>query len=397
MITTIQQEHRSKLFLQSAQQICYCLFALISMVDCSVVLRCACSRVRRPVVLGAALLVAATAAYGLAATDARAGAKTWEMAQADPAAAGSPLAPAAPESGAQQAATTDQAADAAASATQQQPQNMVITIRINSPGVDGPITQTNVIVAGSSGSNAASTTQNGVPGTGGAAPSQNADTGQQAGSSATASQDGAGNLVVIVRINSPGDNGPISQTNAVVAGANAANTSTTTQGQPTAGSAPAATPASGGAVAPRRSARKPAPDPPRKQPAAARPAARPAAPAPAAAPAVRHESSTTAAVDRAHAKHPAVARAHGKATRTGASSFDRGSAATPLNSVAGGAADVFHAVAPPTPIANVDSADVSQSVLYSLLVVLAAVAAFLLWPQRPEWLRPFHARTRLRG
>jgi hypothetical protein len=390
MITDHSKNKPRKLFLQFKRQICYPHFALISTVDCPVVRRSTPSPARRRMLVAAAFLVAAWASYGLAATDARAGTKTWEMNQADPTAAGSPLASAVPENDAQQAATTDQAAGAAASATQQQPTNIVITIRINSPGVDGPISQTNVIVAGASGSNAASTTQSGVPGTGGATtPGQNAATGQQAGATATASQDAAQNLVVVVRINSPGNNGPISQTNAAAAGANAANTSTTNQGQPAAGSAPAATPASGGAS--RRPARRPASDRPRKQPAAAGTTLRSSAPP--AAPAVRHESSTAAAVDRANAKHPASVRAHGKAKRAGASSFDRASAATPLKSVAGSAADVFHAVAPPTSVAKVDSADVSQPVLYSLLAVLAAVAAFLVWPQRPDWLRP----TRLRG
>ena len=41
-------------------------------------------------------------------------------------------------------ASTAQAAGAAATTTQQQPRNLVISIRINSPGNDGPISQTNV-------------------------------------------------------------------------------------------------------------------------------------------------------------------------------------------------------------------------------------------------------------
>jgi hypothetical protein len=344
------------------------------------------------VLAAAALLIAASASYGLAATDARAGTPAWDMVQADSLVAGVPEV-VQPESGAQQAATTEQAAGAAASATQQQPTNVVVTVRINSPGDDGPISQTNVVVAGSNSSNAASTTQGDVP-SAGAAPAQNAATGQEAGATATATQDAAGNLVVVVRINSPGDNGPISQTNAAVAGANAANTSTTNQGQPAAGAEPAA-PASGGAAAPRRPARRPAQERPRKQPAATSPAAGPSA-APA-APVVRHESPTAAAADRAHASHPAVARPHKKAKRAGASSFDRGRATTPLHRVAAGAADVFNAVAPRTPVAKAESADVSRSVVYSLLVVLALVATFLFWPQRPEWLRRVEPRIRLRG
>ena len=46
-----------------------------------------------------------------------------------------------------QQASTGQAAGATAAATQQQPGNLVISIRINSPGNDGPIEQTNTAAA----------------------------------------------------------------------------------------------------------------------------------------------------------------------------------------------------------------------------------------------------------
>src|SRR4249920_916561 len=58
-----------------------------------------------------------------------------------------------------QSASTQQAANAAASAVQQQPQNIVISIRINSPGNDGPITQINAGVAAAGSSNSANTGQ----------------------------------------------------------------------------------------------------------------------------------------------------------------------------------------------------------------------------------------------
>src|ERR671922_193581 len=143
---------------------CYPLFALIAIVECPAVLRRSSSRAGWRVLVVSALLLA-LAFYGLAATDARAGTRSWDMAE-------------------------------------------------------------------------------------------------------VASQDGAGNLVVIVRINSPGNNGAISQTNAAGAGANAANTSATNQGPPAAATEPPAS-ASRGAPAPRRPAPKRAAHPPRKAPAAA--------------------------------------------------------------------------------------------------------------------------------
>ena len=337
---------------------------------------------------GVGLVLLVCAAYGLAATDARASTQTSEPNDADPLAQSSP-APSNPPNGAQQAAGTAQAAGSAASATQQQPTNVVITVRINSPGDDGPITQTNVVVAGANGSNSASTNQGGDPDQ--VAPSQDATTNQQAGATATASQDAAGNLVVVVRVNSPGNNGPISQTNAAVSGANAANTSTTNQGQPTA-AAESAAPAP---AAPRPSRRR-APDPPPKQPAAAPSAPRSAAPA--AAPVVRHEAPAATAVARPHAsQHPAVVPTHRQARPAGASSFHHGSITRPLRRVAAGAADVLNAVAPSAPVARPDSANPSRDVVYSLLIVLAALAVFIVWPQRPDWLRRVYPRTRLRG
>jgi hypothetical protein len=129
-----------------------------------------------------------------------------------------------------QQASTEQAATAGAETNQQEPRNIVVSVRINSPGDDGPITQENVAVAVSDGSNDSSTAQgSGVAGPGGQAGDQQAATGQTASSTATVTQDHAGNLVISIRINSPGNNGPISQTNTAIAISNAANTSATNQ------------------------------------------------------------------------------------------------------------------------------------------------------------------------
>ncbi len=128
-----------------------------------------------------------------------------------------------------QQASTDQAADAAAAAMQQQPRNLVISIRINNPGNDGPISQTNVAGSVAGASNDGSTGQGGAPGR--QQPSQQAaTTDQAAAASASATQEQPQNIVILIRINSPGDNGPIDQSNTTVAVSNAGNVSATSQG-----------------------------------------------------------------------------------------------------------------------------------------------------------------------
>jgi hypothetical protein len=59
------------------------------------------------------------------------------------------------------AATTGQTASSAATATQQQPVNVVVIVRVNSPGKNGAVTQNNVTVAPSTAANTASSTQAG--------------------------------------------------------------------------------------------------------------------------------------------------------------------------------------------------------------------------------------------
>jgi hypothetical protein len=117
--------------------------------------------------------------------------------------------------------TTGQSASSAATATQQQPVNVVVIVRVNSPGNNGAVTQNNVAVAPSTAANTASSTQAGG--------SNAASTAQQAGATATAAQDSAGNYVITVRIDSPGANGPVNQTNGVDGSSTGTNTSNTTQ------------------------------------------------------------------------------------------------------------------------------------------------------------------------
>jgi hypothetical protein len=130
---------------------------------------------------------------------------------------------------ASQEASTAQVAGAAATTTQQQPRNLVISIRINSPGNDGPISQTNVAGSAAGASNDSSTGQGGAPGAQQAS-QQQAATDQAATAAATVTQDQPQNIVIVIRINSPGDNGPIQQTNTAVAASNTGNVSATTQG-----------------------------------------------------------------------------------------------------------------------------------------------------------------------
>jgi hypothetical protein len=334
---------------------------------------------------------------GLAANDARAGTEqAAEPAQA--VAASEAPAVIAPPAKTPEQVIADQSAGTVASATQQQPTNIVISIRVDSPGNNGPISQTNLVISDAGSSNAASTTQ-GSPADGSG---QDASTDQQAAAGATVTQDGAGNLVVVVRINSPGNNGPISQTNASVATSDAQNTSGTTQSEPT--EAPAqstgTTNTAGGKSARtsrRRPHRKVAPAAPRRETAVA------AAPAPASpvAPALTpHRSDRTAA---------GAARAHHRprhAVNAGAADRDRSAArggwlggrlnAGPLGSAVAETGDLLGTVAPRAPSgAPQPPADVSSPVLFSLIAVLALTAVFVAWSFRPERFRPKRLPTGL--
>jgi hypothetical protein len=126
-------------------------------------------------------------------------------------------------------ASTDQAATATAAATQQQPRNLVISIRINSPGNDAPISQTNVAASVAGSSNDGSTDQGSASG-GQQGSQQQATTNQAATATAAGTQEQPQNIVILIRIDSPGDNGAIEQTNTTVAISNAGNVSVTRQG-----------------------------------------------------------------------------------------------------------------------------------------------------------------------
>ena len=344
--------------------------------------------------LVAATLVVLVYALGLGSSVARAGTpQDWQtppQATAVPAptvelyptdiAPATAQAAAAPNAKSPQMVMNDQTAGAETSVNQQQPTNVVISIRIDSPGDNGPISQTNVAVGAANGTNDASTGQDGAPGGAG----QDASTNQQAGADTTVTQDGAGNLVVTVRINSPGNNGPVSQTNAAAGTSNAQNASETSQGGQSEAPAPNTAPKKAGGTSSHASRGHT----PRHERAAATTAPVSASPV-AQAPAWHGADATAASAVRAHPRHAARARAahRGRAPALGGSSADRLSA-SPLGTAIGQAGDLLGTMAPRVPLgAPRRPADVSSQVLYSLLAALGIGAAFVAWSLRPAWRR----------
>ena len=129
-----------------------------------------------------------------------------------------------------QQTSADQAATAASAASQSQPVNVVIEIRINSPGDNGPVTQKNTTVAAGGAANGASSAQSSTGS--GSAPqtaSQQAATGQNAAGTAAAAQDQPANTVVSVRNGSPGKNRSVSQSNTGASAGTAENQAATQQ------------------------------------------------------------------------------------------------------------------------------------------------------------------------
>jgi len=132
----------------------------------------------------------------------------------------------------EQAASNEQAADAKADAKQIKPSNENISVRIGSAGNNGKVTQTNAALAGALAGNANETTQSadqsqgggdaakcgcGHGGDGVQAVGQFADSHQSADADADAKQIKPTNDNTSVRIDSPGHDGDVSQSN--VAGA----------------------------------------------------------------------------------------------------------------------------------------------------------------------------------
>jgi hypothetical protein len=134
--------------------------------------------------------------------------------------------------GSGQGATTGQEATTNGVATQSGPINVVVSVRLNSPGNDGPISQSNVTVVNVGARNDSTTSQSGAGELGGG---QQAATGQDASATGEGTQSQPTNIVVSIRINSPGNDGPVSQTNVVAVGVSAGNASLTDQAVGSAG------------------------------------------------------------------------------------------------------------------------------------------------------------------
>jgi hypothetical protein len=304
-----------------------------------------------------------------------------------------------------QQAATGQAAGATAAATQQQPGNLVISIRINSPGNDGPISQTNVAGSVAGASNDGSTGQGAIPG-GEQGSQQQATTDQATTATATATQEQPQNVVIIIRINSPGDNGPIEQTNTAVAVSNAGNASVTTQGgsgiglvdgtaagaspDPRAATGPPATQAAASVPAealPRMSVALPAPAAPRT---AVAPGHRIDRPAPAARTGFRPGDRTSSAPSSSQIaspppSDPPVAISSGvreplarvKAPRRSAAARGE-SAASRDPGVGRRAVDLLGKLAPRPPVrASGSEKDVTNAVVFTLIAVLGAFFVFM--------------------
>ena len=347
-----------------------------------------------------------------------------------------------------QRAATEQAAASTASGTQQQPANNVALTRTESPG-DDAIAQANAAAAVADGSNDGSTSQTGAADP---ATDQSSSTDQNAGATAVATQNQPTNIVVIVRINSPGDDW-ISQSNSSVAAGTATNTSVTKQGtQPVGGGALSSgqngtgaeagngAQTSGAADTSGRDATTPI-GPPAQQEAAPPPSSSPnerrstLVPLPAPAPPTRSAAASTRpardvpAVRRLHPSTAAraeggagMARVRPSATSpsalTGAQRHPAAPAARPARAQAersvrnssGGhssrgfrerAADALNSLAPRAPVRDADAAsstDVSSAVLITLLAILAAGLAYAGSAYLPSpWRRLLHPRSRRRG
>ena len=136
-----------------------------------------------------------------------------------------------------QSAPTSQHADATASSNQVAPTNINISIRIDSPGDNGLVNQTNTSAANAVGNNANSVTQEvdqtqsgGRPSSGQSqSASQDAPTTQVANASSTSNQVAPTNFNITIRNKSPGDDGAVTQTNTSNATAGTANSNASKQ------------------------------------------------------------------------------------------------------------------------------------------------------------------------
>jgi len=144
----------------------------------------------------------------------------------------------------EQTASSSQEAVAASGAAQTNPSNTNVSIRVLSPGNDGSVSQTNSVESSADAQNSNAATQDAnqsqaAGGTGaccssgstGIQSAQQAASNEQAALAlSSATQTGASNTNVPVRVLSPGNDGSVSQSNTVDSDASASNRNTADQG-----------------------------------------------------------------------------------------------------------------------------------------------------------------------
>jgi hypothetical protein len=132
-----------------------------------------------------------------------------------------------------QSADSDQQAGALATTVQDKPSNDNVSVRVLSPGDDGPVTQSNKASSDATAANLNGTSQTAEQDQAGAGGSQivgqSADSDQQAEALAGTVQKQPSNRNVSVRVLSPGNNGPVTQSNEASSDATAANLNGTKQ------------------------------------------------------------------------------------------------------------------------------------------------------------------------
>jgi hypothetical protein len=137
-----------------------------------------------------------------------------------------------------QSADNEQDATALAATVQEKPSNSNVSVRVLSPGDDGPVSQSNDASSNATAGNLNATKQTadqdqGAEGCCGAsgdqAIGQSADSDQKAGALAATIQEKPSNSNVSVRVLSPGDNGPVRQSNTASSNAEAGNLNVTKQ------------------------------------------------------------------------------------------------------------------------------------------------------------------------
>ena len=132
-----------------------------------------------------------------------------------------------------QSASNQQSASSDATSTQYDPSNQNISVRVLSPGNNGPVTQTNSSQALSAAGNLNTTSQSASQTQGGGGGTQAADqtaaSKQSADADASSTQVHPSNQNIDVRVLSPGNDGSVSQTNASQADALAGNANKTEQ------------------------------------------------------------------------------------------------------------------------------------------------------------------------